>query len=602
MRKTATSFFLLLMNRCINIIIACGSAAAAKNRRLLVVISSAMFLSVLLSNCGSESKKKSDSEVSISKPQTDSVISSQEEKIDSAAILQARIRMQNEIYSNFLDFNGQEELSFEVLSIYKLTEQDMQEKGRDGEENNELLINGYTVGEYYGTMFALLYGDYGDGNYGLKQSVVKYLSQNITFKDTSDIEVFGKLANVAPFSEGTPDLPFKNLNPEFADWTAENLVPLPTESIWGHSYQSIYNSVMQSFFRKLSLAYIYLERVYDKEKYIALYKEQIAKEPEYCTNFLRKSLEVIDMVDYRGKVISSYDSYVHMGFWLRRYMDGSAAEVKSALDKIMNRFDNDWYRSSFSKELDYVLISRKITEADVVEPCDADTNRYYSLKEDIYFYEKPSLKELPVDMGYSNVGVVRVDSLFDEPMTSGGYLGWAKCKILKYSKPNYKWVYCKNIADTYKNFQFFDSLSVTGGFDTINGELHFKLAIRNNSDKDINVPKCEIKLYKRNKRMSGTTSVMDIKPHTFQAGSTSEIINDKVVMTGNNRSQIWYAPKSNKSTRIFYYSKRKGAFSMKYVLNCYGIDSKPLNEKLVLPLDENLVDTRKYKSWLEKAN
>lgn len=534
----------------------------------------------------------------------------EEDDIDSSAIKrQQRIQLQKDLYSHLIDFDNLDRY-FETILVEKLEKEEIEAYEEEYEEygdyeeyeDESIVINGYEFGKYEGTMFVFLYGEYEKDNLSFIRCVTDYLSEKQKLEETSDFYVFKTLSGIPPFSSDNPRLPFKNVNPRFIEWAAENLIPDPDLYVYDYACQQLYDGVLEGFFRKFVLSYVYLHQVYGIEKYAKLYREKIQEDPEGCIDFLYNELGIVDQVDFNGeKLIFQYNDYVFTGFWLRRHLDGSEQVLKEALDKLMTMYDSYWYSSTLDEEVDYHKLSKTAYIKEHRRNYNLNIGQYYQiLDEKIYLFDHTSLLEHPEEYTYTynDALVVRLDSVTTSKHSDGSTIQWAKCFITSSNKKQNKWILSDHLDSEIKNFAYFDSLRLEGGFDTIGSKIHFRLSVVNNTKYDIEIPEGEIKRTTRRGTSSSTENMMDTERIMISAGKKVDIINDEVIMGGYNKTNVWYAPKSKSSLRIVPLSKNskgeryKGLLRVEYNLifnKNSSLKTQPLKLEIQLPISMDFV-------------
>lgn len=169
--------------------------------------------------------------------------------------------------------------------------------------------------------------------YSLKE--IESLAGGIpAFRSGSQFEAFGK------WTDGKQD--FNRYNPAMVSWGITNLIPSPGTNIAGIRAQEIYNGIFSRFFRMMALSHSYLEKNnYNKE--CRLYGEQLGMKSFDGLRYLEQR--------YSGKLpeydkaenFSSMTGPMAIGFWLRRRMDGTDAELWNGLNKLLQTYDTQWY-------------------------------------------------------------------------------------------------------------------------------------------------------------------------------------------------------------------------------------------------------------------
>jgi len=124
---------------------------------------------------------------------------------------------------------------------------------------------------------------------------------------------------------------FLHVNPSMITWVLDNLlVPTPAYS----EIQDLYDAKGKKFLKSFVYAYKYLHEEKNFSDEVNAYKEGI-NQNKHMVSYLEDK--------YHDDILnSSYDtSYIHIGFWLRRGIDGSDQAVLDALKKILETYDSE---------------------------------------------------------------------------------------------------------------------------------------------------------------------------------------------------------------------------------------------------------------------
>jgi hypothetical protein len=307
----------------------------------------------------------------------------------------------------------------------------------------------------------------------------------------------------------------------------------------------------------------------------------------------------LELVDYENETYYSGSEFI--GFWLRRYMDGSERAIYTALDIIMKKFDNYWYTKMYDSDQDLHRLSKTKYVSSPKNNCSLEPGKYYEINDSkAYLFEKPTLKENPKEYLYSygKSIIVYLDTIRETEHTDGKMIAWAKCKVYHNHTDHDKWILCDHLAKEVKNFHNHKSLKLSAQIDTLENKLRFKLSLINESELDIEIPEAVLKRNTKGPGFGSGGSVMDMKRKYIPAGKTYTLINDEVIMGGYNKSNLWYAPKSYPNIRIlpvltdYSGKRRKGPVEVVYYISlnnsdAFKIASEPL--KINLPISESFV-------------
>jgi hypothetical protein len=135
---------------------------------------------------------------------------------------------------------------------------------------------------------------------------------------------------------------FRSIKPEIVRWGHQNLIPPPSQKILRVPAQRIYDHIFQRFFRTMTATYHYLE------------SRAAAEEKAYLSGMTRPKFDGLSFLQQRyANVLTAYDRQADgtamtvpmaLGFWLRRGIDGSKAEVWRGLQKLMRSYDGKWLK------------------------------------------------------------------------------------------------------------------------------------------------------------------------------------------------------------------------------------------------------------------
>jgi hypothetical protein len=505
--------------------------------------------------------------------------------------------MQDAIYGGWLDTVGFK--STDNIYIAKMSEISVDQV--EALSQSGIHVAGYRLGQYNGSMKALLFGEWDSNAYGLVHSVIDYLSKGDE-RQMNAFTAFEQLSGLSPYTEKSASLPFKNVNPAFIDWASLNLIPDPGRSLYGYQYQTLYDSIFSAFFHKLVLTQIYLERVYDRKVLMDRYYKQISEDSIQCGSWLSTELGNLNVIDHTGKdPFTGYGQHVFLGFWLRRSMDGSEESLKKALITVMMNYDKDWYLQAINNYT-YNLVSKfpGVSLDQIEEPkSHLEVGTFYQVHVDkANVFERPSVEAIPKEFVWDKtlVHIDEVRKVDEHDMT----LVWARTKI----NGNDRWILGNYLYDSVQNLADYKSLVIEGGFDTTVSPMRAKISLRNSGKRPMEIPEAQLRVDYKIENTTGGGTVFATERMNLEPGASIVLIDDNVVMNGYNQSQLWYAPESHKSVTLLYYNSRfKGPVSLKYSMmfnNSLEFMSQPSVTTLIFPLAERLVDTKQYESWLRK--
>jgi hypothetical protein len=136
-------------------------------------------------------------------------------------------------------------------------------------------------------------------------------------------------------------LPFDTYLPESVKWIRNNMLPSYSTVLKGLSYNDIYNRTFRDIVR---LSYCCLQSLIENNI------DNLAV--EYITSVYCSNIADIDYIksnyplpeEYRRYNKSATRNYhIIIGFWLKRYIDGSFIEFTRMLETILINYDRDWF-------------------------------------------------------------------------------------------------------------------------------------------------------------------------------------------------------------------------------------------------------------------
>jgi hypothetical protein len=139
------------------------------------------------------------------------------------------------------------------------------------------------------------------------------------------------------------DQPFTNINPEIIVWARKNLIPDPELILIDKPCIAIYNNIFRDVFRQKALAFTFLQSYWDPEACADDYKARMYDSDFHAPAYLyEKFYDVAD--ETPGEYYFDKQTLVQdTGFWIRRFIDGSAVECWNLVSAIMSRYDQEWF-------------------------------------------------------------------------------------------------------------------------------------------------------------------------------------------------------------------------------------------------------------------
>ncbi len=130
-------------------------------------------------------------------------------------------------------------------------------------------------------------------------------------------------------------------NPDIIRWAAQNLVPVPTDSVYGVvRYQDIYDRVLRRSARILAKTYVYLQKDGRLEKLT----QEYAGKQSYDRLAMRERFADIHQDEYTNDDYDlNFDGGHAATFWFRRRMGGTDDEVWALVSKAMLMYDKTYF-------------------------------------------------------------------------------------------------------------------------------------------------------------------------------------------------------------------------------------------------------------------
>ncbi len=170
--------------------------------------------------------------------------------------------------------------------------------------------------------------------------------------------VWEKISGHSVSMGSTEDSPFAHINPQIIRWGIDNLIPSPEYTVRGVTYRKIYENCFRDITRLYALCYVYLTNVKDISAEAHAYKSAFSDEEFHAIPWLSDRYD-----DFRSDIDErvSYRSDQIFGFWLRRYLDGSADVIWEAFSYLLSLYDNQFLQNITSP--DYQFSDSLHTEA-----------------------------------------------------------------------------------------------------------------------------------------------------------------------------------------------------------------------------------------------
>ncbi len=161
------------------------------------------------------------------------------------------------------------------------------------------------------------------------------------------------------------DLPFGKYNAEYIKWIREHMIFPPDSSVNGVAYQTFYNKgfrqvarisfktlcwLLNNDIEKHASDYLIATHCgYEVDGRVFLYNKYRDVFPEFYSNTTHEELESYYDSGLNNSLFEYFNTHLSIGFWLRRCMDGSIAELVKAFDAVLKLYDQEWYEKEKSK-------------------------------------------------------------------------------------------------------------------------------------------------------------------------------------------------------------------------------------------------------------
>jgi len=210
--------------------------------------------------------------------------------------------------------------------------------------------------------------------YGSLRTCIREKSNRIgrkNFPGSTALDTYSFLSGVEGAVVQNEEFGFKSIDPKFVLWAAKNIIPEPDEKVGNYDAQHVYTNVFSRYFRLMSKSYLYLEDNDLFEKEWTSYSVAVA-DGENGMNYLDRrfgsTLALHDLdADWDG---TSWTGFMAIGWWLRRYADGSADACWKGLSDMMKSYDKQWFKTLNATDLN--VPDTDNVEAVILEKCDCE--------------------------------------------------------------------------------------------------------------------------------------------------------------------------------------------------------------------------------------
>lgn len=176
------------------------------------------------------------------------------------------------------------------------------------------------------------------------------------FSLKAEIRIFNSLESPTVF-EGEDEIQNSNdkwargysYKENFIRWAYSNFIPVPDATIAGKKVTAIYDVVFKRFFRLMVESYVELNNNYVISKEVKWYNEAVNSDEYFLGQLSKRYSGVLkEYIASEEVMMSPFQPYMAMGFWIRRYMDNTMNATFDGLRYLMNQYDKDWIDSKVS--------------------------------------------------------------------------------------------------------------------------------------------------------------------------------------------------------------------------------------------------------------
>ena len=213
---------------------------------------------------------------------------------------------------------------------------------------------------------------------------------------------FGALSGLSHAYQVKPDLPFKQMNPEFIRWAGANVIPEPQEEVFGLTAQQLYDGIFQRYFRLMAKSFLYLEKnelfASEWEAYSKIFSKDRETYQHALTWFENRYSGIPELAELdRYADGTAWTGGMSIGWWLRRHADGSSQACWEVLQAAMEKYDGEWITQAGQM---LSAAERKALPVEACESCDCQVTVVYESHEaqNLAFFRKPKTPKAPTKM------------------------------------------------------------------------------------------------------------------------------------------------------------------------------------------------------------
>ncbi len=276
----------------------------------------------------------------------------------------------------------------------------------------------------------------------LKNTLETFLSRRrIESKDYLGAKLYNFVGQAWWEVEGWYEMPFFICSEELIRWVGKNMVLAPDTKIGGISCQELYNQSFLRFFRLAYLSYSYAMDNDIKQQSVD-YMTAVHCNDEDGLLYLKEKYKNALPEFYierseKNKTSEIFNPYNAIGFWLRRYIDGTCNELLDVLIGVLKMYDENWYASVY-KEANHQLLAQQISKPEYymsntrVEKWLIDTSPWQIYKNNIIGYHGKQIGDtLRIPSKVYGIDIKGIDGYYSRGIGEKGIFSRSGIKYLE---------------------------------------------------------------------------------------------------------------------------------------------------------------------------
>jgi len=282
---------------------------------------------------------------------------------------------ENFTYNNALGEDiGTPYLTDQIIEMYEIV---LERSGNPYLEDNEVTL------ELYGQKYGMDYHELAHIAYHYSQGAESYLSMkyDVPFNGESYTDTYQHIMGVNLFNEEKQlslGANFNFINPEAVRWMRQNILVKPNNYIGSKTFQTLFDKVAARHFKVMIASFYYIISqdidLHAKEYILA------AQEEDGAMYLLNKYHFVAHEYYEKGLSVEYLNPSIGIGFWLRRYVDGSFKELAIAYLDVINTYAPQWH-TEIQKQYTNCNIKAVLDKSEQIN--DLHNELYYSDAYDI---------------------------------------------------------------------------------------------------------------------------------------------------------------------------------------------------------------------------